>query len=205
MRRPPVKKNFSVFFFTRGRRARLEHYMVTPLGSFCCGNLPSGTSREITLALLKNGPSGFAVSRDFVKLQVLVANPSQHPIGDQGDDIIWTDRGGQKQVRCSEEEIVVKKHNVIFERAKFAKWREKALTVLSQPCMGAEHCNFRDLKEELIRDQLVVGLCDAALLERLQMDPGLTLEKAVTSARQKEAVRKQQPLLKGDAKETKTP
>ena len=46
-----------------------------------------------------------------------MANPSQHPIGDQGDDIIWTDRGGQKQIRCSEEEIVVKKHNVIFERA----------------------------------------------------------------------------------------
>ena len=64
----------------------------------------------------------------------------------------------------------------------------------------AEHCNFRDLKEELIRDRLVVGLRDAALLERLQMDPGLTLEKAVTSARQKEAVRKQQPLLKGGPK-----
>ena len=49
----------------------------------------------------------------------------------------------------------------------------------------------------------MVGLCDAALSEKLQMDPGLTLEKAVTSARQKEAVRKQQPLLRGDAKETK--
>ena len=48
-----------------------------------------------------------------------------------------------------------------------------------------------DLKEELIRDRLV----DAALSEKLQMDPGQTLEKAVTSARQKEAVRKQQPLM----------
>ena len=35
------------------------------------------------------------------------------------------------------------------------------------------------------------------------MDPGLTLEKAVTSARQKEAVRKQQPLLRCDIKESK--
>ena len=48
-----------------------------------------------------------------------------------------------------------------------------------------------------------MGLRDAALSEKLQMDPGLTLEKAVTSARRKEAVRKQQPLLRGDTKETK--
>ena len=29
----------------------------------------------------------------------------------------------------------------------------------------AEHCNFRDLKEELIRDRLVVWLRDASLSE----------------------------------------
>ena len=37
------------------------------------------------------------------------------------------------------------------------------------------------------------------------MDPDLTLEKAVTSARQKESVRKQQPLLKGDPAESSLP
>ena len=34
----------------------------------------------------------------------------------------------------------------------------------------------------MIRDRLVVGLCDASLSERLQMDADLTLEKAITAA-----------------------
>ena len=49
----------------------------------------------------------------------------------------------------------------------------------------------------MIRDQLVVGLCDASLSERLQMDADLTLEKAITAARQSEAVKKQQAVVRG--------
>lgn len=56
----------------------------------------------------------------------------------------------------------------------------------------AEHCNFRELKEELIRDRIVVGLLDAALSEILQMDSELTLQKVITNARQKEVIKKQQ-------------
>ncbi len=40
----------------------------------------------------------------------------------------------------------------------------------------------------MIRDRLVVGIKDAGLSERLQLDPTLTLEKAKTSIRQREAV-----------------
>ena len=36
------------------------------------------------------------------------------------------------------------------------------------------------LKEEMIRDRIVVGIRDQALSERLQVDPALTLEKAKT-------------------------
>ena len=41
----------------------------------------------------------------------------------------------------------------------------------------AEHWDFAALKEEIIRERLVVGVRDTALSERLQMDPSLTLEK----------------------------
>ena len=41
------------------------------------------------------------------------------------------------------------------------------------------------MKEELIRDRLVVGIRDAALSERLQLDGDLTLEKVKKAIRQK--------------------
>ena len=41
----------------------------------------------------------------------------------------------------------------------------------------------------MIRDIIVVGLRDAALPEKLQLDSKLTLERAATKARQAETVR----------------
>ena len=38
------------------------------------------------------------------------------------------------------------------------------------------------------RDRLVVGLLSASLSEELQLDPDLTLEKAITQVRQAEAI-----------------
>ena len=50
----------------------------------------------------------------------------------------------------------------------------------------------------MIDDRIVVGLQDAALSEKLQMDKDLTLDKAVASARQREAVKKQQAVVRGE-------
>ena len=43
----------------------------------------------------------------------------------------------------------------------------------------------------MIRDRIVVGLMDANLSMKLQMDPELTLNKATTATRQTEAINKQ--------------
>ena len=61
-------------------------------------------------------------------------------------------------------------------------------------------CNFGTLREELIQDRLV-GLCDSTLSEKLQLDAELTLEKATTAAREKEAVKKQQAMMRKDFQE----
>ena len=61
----------------------------------------------------------------------------------------------------------------------------------------AEHCGYGELDDEMIRDHFVVGLCDASLSKRLQMDADLTLEKAITAARQSEAVKKQKAVVRG--------
>ena len=56
--------------------------------------------------------------------------------------------------------------------------------------------NMVNLKKEMIRDRLVVGIRDSSLSERLQMDDALTLEKANKLVRQRDAVKEQQSFLK---------
>ena len=58
----------------------------------------------------------------------------------------------------------------------------------SSPVSLADNCAYGDLKNDLIRDRIVV---DKALSERLQLDPELTLEKANKIIRQCEAVQEQ--------------
>ena len=60
----------------------------------------------------------------------------------------------------------------------------------------ADDFAYGDLKHQVIRDRIVVGILDQALSERLQMDPELTLEKAKTQVRQREAVHEQAQILK---------
>ena len=44
----------------------------------------------------------------------------------------------------------------------------------------AENCTYGTLKDEMIRDRIVVSLLDAKLSEKLQLDSKLTLTKAIT-------------------------
>ena len=61
----------------------------------------------------------------------------------------------------------------------------------------AESCDYGDLKDEMIRDRLVVGIRDAVLSQLLQFDADLTLETAKKKIRQREAVGEQNKELKG--------
>ena len=98
--------------------------------------------------------------------------------------------------------------NIIFERARFNRRNQKSDETVDEFITSlynlAENCAFGDLKEEMIRDRIVVGILDAALSERLQLDADLTLEKAKTMVRQRVAVQEQQALLKKDFKEEHT-
>ena len=85
--------------------------------------------------------------------------------------------------------------NVIFERARFNKRNqlegesiEQYITILYG---HVEKCEFRDFKEELLRNRIVVGIRDKALSDRMQMDPDLTLEKVKKTMRQREAISEQ--------------
>ncbi len=60
-----------------------------------------------------------------------------------------------------------------------------------------ESCEYGTMKNELLRDRLVVGIADKKLSEQLQIDADLTLEKAKKTIRQKEAVHEQSSDLMG--------
>ena len=90
--------------------------------------------------------------------------------------------------------------NVIYVRARFNRRNQHTHETSEQYIMTlyslAENCEYGPLKEEMIRDRLVVGIRDSALSGRLQMDPELTLGKAKKTIRQREAVHEQQQALK---------
>ena len=91
--------------------------------------------------------------------------------------------------------------NVIFERAPFNRRNqldgESAEQYITELYKLAESCDYREMKEELIRDRLVVGIKDRTLSEQLQLESDLTLEKAKKKIRQREAVQAQTRELKG--------
>ena len=127
-------------------------------------------------------------------------------MGDQADDILTSfglsedDRKTYTTVKDKFENHFVKKRNVIFERAKFNQKKqeegEPVDTFITSLCGLAEYCEYGALHDDMIRDRIVVGLRDAQLSEKLQLDAGLTLEKAITKACQSEAVKQQQAVVR---------
>ncbi|XP_017887401.1 uncharacterized protein LOC108629314, partial [Ceratina calcarata] len=66
----------------------------------------------------------------------------------------------------------------------------------------AETCDYDTLKVDLIRDRLVIEVRDSKTSERLQLTPDLTLEKAITMARQAETQAAHGKLLRQTTEES---
>lgn len=97
--------------------------------------------------------------------------------------------------------------NIIFERAKFNMRKQEPdetveafITALHSL---ADSCDYGLLREELIRDRIVVGLQDRKLSEKLQLDAKLTLQSATATARSFETVKRQQAELHSDKTESR--
>ncbi|CDQ81804.1 unnamed protein product [Oncorhynchus mykiss] len=121
----------------------------------------------------------------------------------QDDNLIERDHFHSSNNEQQDGHLAVRR-NVILERTKFNQRQQEAgetaddfITALH--CLS-EHCGYGALLSEMIRDRLVMGLCDRTLSEQLQMDPEITLDKAVTRIRQNELVKKQQDLPENNFK-----
>ena len=136
-------------------------------------------------------------------------------MGEEADDILRSfqmsedDKKKYKPVKERFDAHFDKRKNIIYERAKFNMRRqeegESVDDFITSLYSLVEHCNYGALQEEMIRDRLVAGVRDAALSLKLQMDSELTLEKAVSTARQSETIKKQQTVLRGEQLESKGP
>ena len=77
----------------------------------------------------------------------------------------------------------IQRRIVTFERAKFNSLKqlqdETVDDFITDLFCLAEHCTYRELREEMIRDRLAVGLLDATLSEKMQLHSKLMLDKAL--------------------------
>ena len=161
--------------------------------------------RRLISRPLSNGQGGVVDLRDSEPLQVSWRKKTQcRSVHSCIACLTLTEQQRTKyaDVKAGLDGYFVKKRNVIFERAKFNQRRqtrdEPVETFITALYSLAEHCEFGALREELIRDRLVVGLRDAKLSEALQMDSDLTLSTAITKSRQSEAVKEQQTVVRNE-------
>ena len=142
------------------------------------------------------------------KEQEAQVNTLIYAMGDAADDILHSFQLSEEDskkydvVKAKFESHFVQKRNVIYERAKFNLRKqepgETVDTFITALYGLAEYCEYGDLHDQMIRDRIVVGIRDAHLSEKLQLDSSLTLTKAVQQARGAEAVKQQQSLVRGE-------
>ena len=110
------------------------------------------------------------------------------------------DRAKFDAVFAKFDEFFKVRNNVIFERARFNRRCQKSGESVDQFITSlyrlVENCAYGELRDDMIRDRIVVGIIDHGLSERLQLDAKLTLESAKTLVRQREAVHEQQAILR---------
>ena len=144
--------------------------------------------------------SGLAKEDDERQVSTLL-----YCLGEEADDVLTsTNITGDSRKKFADvlekfNEFFKVRKNVIFERARFNQRcqgeTETAEQFITSLYNLATDCEFGELKEQLIRDRIMVGIRDSSLSTKLQMDPNLTLENAKRLVRQQEAVRGYQAIL----------
>ena len=130
-------------------------------------------------------------------------------MGQEADDIFssfgLSEDDGKRYDLVKEkfESHFIKKRNPVFERAKFNLCKqeegEAVDAFITSLYRLSEHCGYGGLRDELIRDRIVIGVRDKRLSTKLQMEEGLTLEKAVSMARQHEYVKNERAALRQES------
>jgi hypothetical protein len=130
-----------------------------------------------------------------------------YAIGDKSEDLIKTldiDEQKDSYARITKKisEFYDQKINIIAETARFNKRCQREGEPVEDFIHDlhhiAERCNYGNLREELIRDRIVVGVCDDRLSEKLQSQSKLTLAEAIRISRQAESYDLNKDILRSD-------
>ena len=145
--------------------------------------------------------SGLEKQPDDLKISTLI-----YTMGSQAEQIFKSfhlsdaDAKSYSKVKEAYQGFFVPRINVIYERARFNQRvqaeGEAMDTFIADLHTLAGKCKYGNLEEQLIRDRLVVGIRDAKLSEKLQLDENLTLTKAIAMAKQAELVHGQQETVR---------
>ena len=140
------------------------------------------------------------------KLPAEQVNTLVYCMGEEADDILTSlhltedENGPYEVVKQKFDTYFNGSKNVIFERARFNQRRQEADESVDEFVTAlyrlVEHCDYGTLKDEMVRDRIVVGIRDEQLSERMQLDAHLSLKTAVDQIRQRETVRKQQSVVR---------
>ena len=181
-------------------------YQITPPESFAFNRLEEWPKWIRRFERFRQA-SGLDTKGEESQINALI-----YTMGNHADDILCS--FGLNEEDAKKYDVVkgkfdghfVKRRNKIFERAKFnqrvQKGGESVDSFITALYTLSEHSEYGNLREEMIRDRIVVGILNSRLSEQLQLDPDLKLETAVTKVRQSEAVKQQQLIVRGRDSET---
>lgn len=143
--------------------------------------------------------SGLSNKTDKEKVDILI-----YLMGNEAEEILLQyNLSGQEtydEILTRFDTHFIPKRNIIFERFQF----NSRVQLPGEPVENfiislhtlAEHCNYGTLKEELIRDRIVIGVADTKVSERLQLKDSLTLQEAINVVRQSEMQNSQNKILR---------
>ena len=129
-----------------------------------------------------------------------------YAMGDCADDIVKMlsineTTASFDEVKTALNGYFAARRNVIVERARFNRRRqnpgESVDTFIQDLYRLAENCEYGTLKDELIRDRIIVGVLDDTLSDRLQAKSDLTLADAARMSRQAEARKQNRTVVRG--------
>ena len=128
-----------------------------------------------------------------------------YAMGDQAEDVVNTlhvpDDASYEQLKQTLDAYFGVRRNLVIEKAKLNRRTQhpgECVDVFVQDLFRlAEHCDYGVLREQLIRDRIVVGVIDNALSDRLQAQADFTLDQSVQLSRQAEARKLQRNVVRG--------
>jgi len=128
-------------------------------------------------------------------------------MGNQADDILTTLRIDETKSSYDEMKAALNQYfgshrNILVERARFnrriQREGEPIDSFIQDLYRLAEECNYSNLKEELIRDRIIVGVTDECLSDRLQSKADLDLNKAIEMCRLHETQKQNRDVVRGN-------